>query len=654
MYRKAKHAKFKLPTPQVHPKHPLRNVASHDNLLEYILERMRVGKDQRDARVGRLGRIDRDVSGWIIRRDDAEIARERAKQESGKPTALESNLPIAFIHLDDMMTYFAQTFAPNRGMFYQLAKPQEQAIASQLVTLMNYHAVFSGYYRQLLLTLWSILKYNYGGVSLEWNTEFGPKLVKDQQGNTAVEEVQTFAGNRIEALDLYNTFWDPTVHPVNVHKDGEWAAKAKRRSLYWLKQKCLDNIYFNCTDLLEAGEDEFGAPASYATFYINPPQEARLNAGSNHNQGKDDWLSILSDTWVMDDGQFELVDITIRINPNDFNLIEGDAVAKAARNRYEIWRITMLNGERIISCVHLNNVHKHIPFYFGVINDDTSGEDSKSPAEIMQPLADFASFLMNIHVKACRKNVWGTTYYDPSVVDYSKIPDGEVAARVPIKAQGYGKDIRNYVYHDSKVLDTKQTLQDMQGVMTIIDQFFPTQSMPSQIAGIDRAISSQVAAVQQGSNRRQHKAARLMDDTLMRPMRAGMYYNIVQYQEDGAEVPNFYGAPVKVDLTQLRDTNLSTVIGQGLMAIDRQAAMEMVQKVIFALIQNPRASQQVDIMKMLDYWVGLMDIEMNLSQFTLTPEQMAALAGQQGGAPTEGTGVEPATNPEAVTAPIYG
>ena len=478
MYSKMKHAKFKLPTPAVHAKHPLRNVANHDILLEYLLERMRLGKDARDARLGRLGRIDREVSGWIVRTSDDEIARETAKTQNGTPVALESNLPIAFIHLDDMMTYFAQTFAPNRGMFYQLAKPDEQEIASQLVSLMNYHAVYSGYYRQLLLSLWSILKYNCGGVTLEWATEYGPKLVTDGRGNTQVESVQTFAGNRIEALDLYNTFWDPTVHPVNVHKDGEWAAKARRRSLYWLKSKCMDNLYYNCSDMLEAGDDEFGAPGSYATYYINPPQEARLSSRLSSG-GRDDWMSILGESWVMDEGQFELVDITIRINPNDFGLVDGDAAAKAARNQYEIWRFTILNGERIIACVHLNNVHRHIPFYFGIINDDTSGEESKSPAEVIQPLADFASFLMNIHVKACRKNVWGTTYYDPSVVDYSGVPPGEVAARVPIKAQGYGKDIRNYVYHDSKVLDTKQTLQDMQGVMTIIDQFFPTQSMPS-------------------------------------------------------------------------------------------------------------------------------------------------------------------------------
>src|SRR3546814_4584981 len=100
---------------------------------------------------------------------------------------------------------------------------------------------------------------------------------------------------------------------------------------------------------------------------------------------------------------------------------------------------------------------------------------------------------MNIHIKACRKNGWGTTYYNPSAVDYSVVPDGEVAARVPIKAQGFNKDIRTLVYHEAATLDTKQTLGDMQGVRDLTNQFFPTQSVPSQIAGIDRAISSQVA-----------------------------------------------------------------------------------------------------------------------------------------------------------------
>src|SRR3546814_17993478 len=128
---------------------------------------------------------------------------------------------------------------------------------------------------------------------------------------------------------------------------------------------------------------------------------------------------------------------------------------------------------------------------------------------------------MNIHIKACRKNVLGTTYYNPSAVDYSVVPDGEVAARVPIKAQGFNKDIRTLVYHEAANLDTKQTLGDMQGVMDLTNQFFATQSVTSKIAGNDGAISSKGAAVQQGVNSRRNTGARRIDDTQMRPMRAG-------------------------------------------------------------------------------------------------------------------------------------
>ena len=653
MFEQMQHAKFTLPSAKgFHPSHPLRNKKNHDNLLTYLQQRLALGKAARDERLPRLGRIDRDVAGWIIRTDETEVERERKKTQTGQPVAVDQNLPITFIHLDDMMTYFAQTFAPNRGMFYQIAQPEDVDIATQLVTLMNYHAVMSGYYRQLLLAIFAILKYNYGGVSLDWVEEYGPRVITDGAGQTGVEEVKVFAGNQIEALDMYNTMWDPTVHPVDVHKDGEFAAKVKRRSTYWLQQRCLSGLYFNCEDMIQDNAGNWANQNSVAKYYINPPQEARL-ANESRRRGGDDWLSVLGSAFTMEDGDYELVDITIKINPNDFGLIPGNAEQRAQRNRYEVWRFTILNDERIIGVQHLNNAHSHIPFYFGISNDDTSGEHSKSPAETIQPLGDFASFLMNIHIKACRKNVWGTTYYDPAVVDFSEVPAGEVAARVPIKAQGFGKGIQNYVYHDQATLDTKQTLGDMQGVMDLVNQFFPTQAMPSAIAGIDRAISSQVAAVQQGVNRRQHKGARLMDDTMMRPMRAGMYYNIVQYQQDGEEIPSFYGAPVSVNLGELRGTNLSTVIGQGLMAIDRQYVMGLVQQIVFALIQNPRAAEQVNILALIDYWVAMMDVELKLSQFQLTPEELQARAQAQQPA-GEGTGVEPATNPAIVTAPIYG
>src|SRR3546814_7358159 len=146
--------------------------------------------------------------------------------------------------------------------------------------------------------------------------------------------------------------------------------------------------------------------SSFAKYYINPPYEARLDNEPRRRCGED-WLSILGNAFTMEEGDYELVDITIRINPNDFGLIEGDAQQRAQRNRYEVWRFTVLNDERMIGVQYLNNAHSHIPFYFGISNDDTSAEHSKILAETIQPLDDFASLLMNIQLKPCRNNVGG-------------------------------------------------------------------------------------------------------------------------------------------------------------------------------------------------------------------------------------------------------
>jgi hypothetical protein len=195
-------------------------------------------------------------------------------------------------------------------------------------------------------------------------------------------------------------------------------------------------------------------------------------------------------------------------------------------------------------------------------------------------------------------------------------------------------------------------LNQLEGVMGLINQFFPTQSLPSQIASIDRAVDSQVAAVQQGANRRQQKAARLLDDTLFRPMRFAMYYNIIQYQPDEEEIMDiFTGQPVKINLQNLRVSNLPFIIGQGLKAIDRMAAASMLQNIIFAMIQAPQVSQGIDLLGLIDYWTSMIDIDIDMKQFRLAPP---AAEGEPPQVDENGNPIEPATNPAAVTTPMVG
>lgn len=652
------HAQFTLPRPTVHATHPFRNPRNHEMLLEYCKSRLESDDSSRIQRVERYSQIDRDVQAWM-RLDDEDKKRQSEHERNGSNKATAVSLPLTWVHLDDMMTYYAQTFAPNRGMFYHTAAPDDSDTATQLVQLMNSHAIYGSYYRHLLRTIFNILKYNKAGLESEWDTDMGPQLTTNQDGSPGVEMVPIFSGNKISALDMYNFSYDPSVDPEDLYCKGEWCAKFEVVSHYSLKSRALEGEFYNCQKLLDE------QPSHYTTkYYKSPPVEAKLDHDeSNQSGGRVNWYAWLSDTNAMSvNNAFELVTMHIRINPNDFGLIPGPKANKDSRNRYEVWKIVIANGDTIVAVEWKNNIHNHLPAYFGVMNDDFMKDSTKSPAEIINPLQKFSSFLLNAHVEGTRKNLFGTTFYDPSSLDYDKIPSGEISGRVPIKPAGYGKDIRTMVYREQGTVDTKQTLQDLQGMLGIIDQFFPTQSLPSQIAGIDRAIDSQVAAVQQGTNRRQHKGARLLDDTMMRPMRYGLYYNIVQFQQDGATITDYFsGKESKVDLQQLKDSSLISLIGQGLKAIDRQQVAGAMRDLIFALIQSPALNQPqpdgtiIDILEMLSYWMSMLDVDVNMSQFRKPIPQQPAGGPVADPNAQPAAGVQPATDPAAIAGgPIYG
>lgn len=644
--------KVPLAEPTVHAGHPFKNKATHEKLLKYLRQRLHLGKQARDSELSRLVRIDQNVAGWM-KLSEEDKKRDQQKAEDGSPQAVAINLPLTYVHLDDMMTYFAQTFAPTRGMFFHTGKPDETDQAAQIVTLMNNHAIYSGYFRQVLLGIWSILKYNRGGYHCFWSREEGPKLVRDPASQTDRLDMQLrWQGNRLEAIDMYNFLCDPLVHPTQLHEDGEFAAIATIKSHYWLQKKASQGVYFNCARALEAEKGLVDCK-----YYRSPPQEAMMDQSDSSGSGSN-WVSILSEaTGYTSASGYELVEISIRLNPTEFGLVQGNNIQRQPRNRLETWRFTVLNDEYIIEAQHLNNIHGYLPFFLGLLNDDLMGTSQKGAAEILTPLQDFASFLMNTHVHATRSSIWGLTVYDPTMVNLRQIPKGEVAATIPLLPAGYGKDVRTAVYKPTQTLETKQTLSDLSGVMDMINQFFPTQSLPSQIASIDRAVDRQVAAVQQGANRRQQKAARLLDDSVFRNIRFAMYYNIIQYQPDESEVTDFYtGKAVKIDLGKLRNTDLPYVIGQGLKSLDRQSAADALQQLIFALIQAPQAAQGIDVLGLIDYWTSMMDIDINMKQFRLappTPEGQPVDPNAAAATPGAEAGINPATDPQALTSPIY-
>lgn len=643
----------------VHPKHPFRDKTTHETLLDYLQQRLALGKSKRDGNLDRYTRIDKSVAGWI-KLTPEDRKRARKQDQNGIPQAVLQNLPITMIQLDDMMTYFAQVFAPSRGMFFTKGKPDEQTPASGITQLMNNHALHDGYYREVILTLFTILKYNIGGFHGFWDQEIGPRLsVSDsaQQPSIKSDDV-VWQGNRLRALDVYNCLYDPSVHPTNLYKDGEWAAMVDLISFYQLQRDASRGRYFNTVEALASG----GGIVDNCTYYKSPPKEAHLE--SSEATGATNWVAVLSEVPSGFQGMgYERVTMYCWLNPLQYNLVPNNPAARASRDSYELWKFTIINDKWIVEATPQDNAHGHLPCYFGLINDDNMGPIARSPGEIMKPLQDFASFLMNAHIQATRKNIWGLTVYDPSVVDLSEIPDGEVAARVALKPTGWGQDVNKAIWEHNRNLDTKQTLQDMQMVMNMLSQFFPASSMPNQVASIERAVDSQVQAVLQGSNRRMQKGAMLLDHTVFRPIRTAFYFNIVQKYDRNIVTTDFSGKILEVDLGQLKETDLPYIIGQGLKAIDLQAAADKLQMIIFAIIQNPQVASQLDLLGLIDYWTSMMDVDVDMTKFRVAQTPAGTAAGIAGGPEAQAqadaaaggvTRPQAVVDPTAVTGPLMG
>lgn len=614
--------RLQITSPTVHATHPFTHIKNHKKLLEYLMHRVTAGASARDRRIERFRQIDRDVAGWVqLSPEDKE--RESEKQSTGRPMPVDSVLPIIFRQIDDAMTYFMQVFAPESGFYHAVGSADNQSALNSVVEIMNEHATHSGAVVDLLRVLYDGLKYNVGGALTEWAFETGQKI----QSNSDTDELEisteiVWQGNRLQALDMYNTFWDGSVHSTQVPYKAEYAGWAELISEFRFMELGSQGMFAQVEAVIKGAQiGEMGS-----VIYKHPPKEVGIFSDTNEGL-QESWDSILGGHLpVQIEEGIEQIHIFCKLVPRQFGLVPAKA---RKRDELEIWRFTISDQNYITRAIHMNNAHGQIPMNFLKPHDSNLGVE-KSWAEYVEPMQRFASFLINTHVLSARRNLWNLTVYDESIIPLSKIPKGEVTARVPITAKGQGKDIRNAIWQNSDVLDTSGTLNEVDQVLRLLEDLFPAQARPSQVAGMDRAVKSQVMSVVQGSTRRMQKTARLIGLQFFRPAKQQQAFNLMQFQNTTRLVKSD-GSILDIDPVKLREAfDQMHRIGTGIKSIDREQTSEALMDIIDRLVQIPGVNERIDIIGLIDYVAKLKDSDLNILQFDLQKQKANQQANQQG------------------------
>ena len=276
---------------RLHLQHPFHNGINHELLLQYLKQRLDFASQTRDLLIPRYTAIDKDVAGFLNLSDDDRKRRIEELQGKG-PKVTTVHLPLVMLQLDDALTYFMNVFAPESGMYQAVAKRAEQEVANSFSALMNSHALDRGYFRELLKFLFDCLKYNLGGVQTFWDTELGNQITTDiNSGNTKIETGVLWQGNEFKSLDMYNTLWDPSTHPIDAHHKGEFVATIEMLTQYKLRRLIQDGIVANADDFLGNTSDTL-----MTSWYREPPElfDSRSTDMSHEGTNTVNWVKILS------------------------------------------------------------------------------------------------------------------------------------------------------------------------------------------------------------------------------------------------------------------------------------------------------------------------------------------------------------------------
>ena len=583
-----------------------------DKLRTYLVDRLKGGVSSRNRRARRYGKIDRLISTWQ-RLDPAESKRAETEDTTGKAMALPMNLPVLATHLADMASYYTEALAPISNPFFSASG--ENAV-QELLKKLNRDALARDYYTQLSSTMRSLLKYNIGGLWVDWDGS-----VEKGAGQSQVYGMAA-PGNCWRSADPYNTLWDTAIkNPTDISHKAEWAASVCVENRLTLMRKALAGEWYGLNEFLSNVTAD--SAVSSMNFYCESAKQALINddgsdaktaSGSTAMNWNNYGLGLSNDS-VTDVGGFEQIDMYCWLVPAQFGLLtdaERKQIQSSGKNPdafLELWRFTLIGDNYLVNAqpvldrvAHADEVNI-IPLFMSYMTQDQLKEAQRSAMEFMAGFQRFASTMYNMYIAGMRKNIWGAKGVDTTMFDIKPLKDGDTAGILESKQPG--RDVRSGLMALDQTTGVEKTMDAVESALAMKDKFFPSQALPSQIAGIDRAVSSQVAMVMQGGTRALRATLRLIDSTLLNPSRLAAYRNIKRFDPEGVN-----------DLT---DEDIAKLLGSGIESMEAERITEAMWKLLYAVIQNQESMQTFNVPLILSYIGRISNLNIELGQFARQP-----------------------------------
>ncbi len=612
-------------------------VKQHEFLIEHLVDLLDESLASRTLLLSKVQKVDRLIEGFIkLSKEEQKLHRANASGEAPKPVSMVLNLIASKI--EEMTTFIVSVLAPDEGIYSAIAEPDKQEIAKALSTLMNHHDEVFDHYSAIVRLVLDALLYNFAAVIVEWEEIKGTKISETPNAIGAQVEKNAVleAGNCLVCPDVNNLFLDSAVPLDRMAEDGEFYATVSQQSKFALeRQNEKGQIFLRDIDLTTEGE----------TVYFSEPFNLRESAPS---EGGLDFVSVLSAgrRESSTKNQHEIVKFKIWLDDNEFKLDASNVLKRSKKKQnYQLWDLWLLNSKQVIKASKAKTAFDKLPIAISVPSLERSHCGSKSMAEQMESLQNFASFQLNLAIRSARKKLSGGI----TLINSRVLPG--ISKGQPLEDGTYlvdnvdpDFDIRKALAQFSDVPENNDSAGNIQFTQNLMDTMFPTNSS-NQIADLQRATQYQAATLSQGFNKRNLKMAKIIERQALSFCRTLQLFNIYENQ-DKMELTDKTGQLVEVDPSQLREAKLTFSIHAGLKGLDKTALIMHLKEILQSLLQSKDAMSRIDVVEFMNYTTSLLGDVVNLNDFkyksqmdALSPEMKAAafellqqkLAEQEGG-----------------------
>lgn len=438
---------------------------------------------------------DEDRFMMYVKETDADNLRN-TKKTNGEPQYVNLDIPYSYAILMSWHTYLASVFLSRTPVMQFQGRHGETEQQTQAVeAIMDYQTSVGGHLVPYYIWLLDTGKYGVGIVGNYWDEEITQvsEIVEEavsylgitMAGKTRkvkrTKRVKGYEGNKVFNCRPQDFIFDSRVSLMNFQQ-GEWCGRYA--DLGWLKivERAEYGQYYNIDALRKhkAKKTKHGANGTYDR-----------DMGSSRLELPDsmtDDNTLLSDD-IKNPGFSELIEMYVKLIPTDWGL--GDS-------KYpEMWVFTIADNEVIIESQPYDALHGKFPY--GVLEYEMEGYSlqKRSMLEMLDPLNDTMTWLINTHFYNVRAVLNGQFIVDPSritVKDFKSDGGGRI---IRLKPQAYGQDVRTMVHQLQTVDVTQNHLRDASNIGDLMQRI---SSVTDNIMGVVNAGGRKTATEVRSSN----------------------------------------------------------------------------------------------------------------------------------------------------------